>query len=293
MSSNRGSGLLPWAGGGTCILLATLMVGCGRSSTEAGTLTTANETSISLRSSLWYGVGLVGPPLTTSCQSGGAAVAIRGAFGPEAATIQLRGLHAGRRYSFVEYRPAPSATVSVTETGPVAPQLGVSSHTDVLGPVSGLQGLLGEGSGVLSVSSSGRSGSLQVSLAKGDTVSGHWVCGSRRTSGPSSRPELLGARVPPVVGECSIGSQSSTSPPPITCANGDLNIESWFPDKYVSAAGRGASLHKVEGDLCKEQGEESLTPAELVYDYSVAAVYYGWDFHLTAAQVIAADGCSG
>ncbi|MGC1185159.1 MAG: hypothetical protein WBA31_08425 [Candidatus Dormiibacterota bacterium] len=216
---------------------------------------------------------------------------VRGRFGPETAVVQLRGLHRDKRYALVKYQPAPSATVRVTETGPVVPELGVASHTDFLGPVASLQGLEGDGDGTISVAPNGRGGSLEVSLPQGDLLSGHWLCGSRRTGGPISRPILAPAKVPPVVGECSLGSYSATSPAPITCPDGDINIEAWTAYSYVDGAGRRANLDRVEDDLCRDEVDNRLTTTQLIYVYSLAALYYGWKFPLTPTQVVAATKC--
>jgi hypothetical protein len=259
-------------------------------------LPSANSvTKIALISDLWYGVGLIGPPLTPSCQAGGREVTIRGAFGPETAQVQLRGLRPGKHYTILGYGPPVSATVRVTETGPVVAQLIAKGSTDFLGPAGGLEAY---GNGTLSVAADGRSGSLQVTLPKGDSVSGHWRCGSSRTTGAPSRPALTPARVPPVVGECSLGSSTSDPPPVVTCPNGDLNVEAWTGSGYVEAAGRKATLGTVEADLCRDQVTLALTipPAlaitSLENEYSVSAVYYGWKFNLTPATLLAEAHCS-
>ncbi|MGC2190829.1 MAG: hypothetical protein WA751_00650 [Candidatus Dormiibacterota bacterium] len=258
-------------------------------------LSTKTVTKIALISDLWYGVGLIGPPLTTSCQAGGKEVTIRGAFGPETAQVQLRGLRPGKHYTILGYGPPVSATVRVTETGPVVPQLIAKGSTDFLGPAGGLEAY---GNGTLSVAADGRSGSLQVTLPKGDSISGHWRCGSSRTTGPPNRPALTPARVRPAVDECSLGSSTSSPPPVVTCPNGDLNIEAWTGRGYVEAAGRKATLGTVEADLCRDQVDFApttppfLATAFLENEYSVAAVYYGWKFNLTPAALVAGANCS-
>ncbi|HVB14816.1 MAG TPA: hypothetical protein VNH38_08690 [Candidatus Dormibacteraeota bacterium] len=224
-------------------------------------------------------------------------MSIDGAFGPETAHIHLAGLHPGKRYTIVQFQAPVSATVKIVETGPIT-QSDFETRTggDFLGPVQGIEA---EGNGTLSVSESGQSGSLRVTLPQGDVISGHWHCGSRRTTGPVNRPVLPPATVPPVVDECAIGAISDTPPPPASCPNGDLNVIAWTRVSDVAATGRSASLPQVEAALCRDRklflsfgGDPADETAELEYEYSEAALYYGWKFKLTLAKVVASANCS-
>jgi hypothetical protein len=253
-------------------------------------------TQLLLLSSFWHGFGEVGPPLTTACAEGGRQVTLRGAFGPELADIQLRGLRPGKHYAFYAYQSPISATVRVTQTGPVGTQSNRKEFTDFLGQSNGLEG---NGSGTLSVAANGRSGSLRVTLPQGDAVSGHWKCGSSHLSGVPSRPTLLPATAPPVVNECALGSPNSNPPPVVTCPDGDLNVEAWQGSGSVEAAGPKAKVSAVAAALCRDQATLAQTtpPAQttpdLEYEYSVAAVYYGWEFPITPAAIVASANCAG
>ncbi len=170
---------------------------------------------------------------------------MRGTSGPETVDIELRGLDPGKHYTFIQFAdPPPSATVTLTESGPVVDyySVKVKPPKDFLGP---RQGLEDQGSGTLSVSQRGKSGSLKVTLPKDDSISGHWTCGTRQRTGPPSRPALYPATVPPVVNECAIGTLNGPTPPPISCPNCDLNVNAWGDSANLSRAGRSASLAKV------------------------------------------------
>jgi hypothetical protein len=279
-------------------LTTGLLVSCGLpsaltppSSSLAPSPGSATGRTALLLTSVWGAVGPIEPPLTTSCQDGGKRVIVRGPFGPETAEVQLGGLHPNRHYSFVAFQPAVSATVRVAETGPIPlSSIYGGPSTDYLGPDQGLEP---QGSaGTLSVAKSGRSGSLRVTLPRGDSISGHWACGSSNTSGAPSPPVLPPAGVPPVVHECWTGVPFSTVPPPATCANGNLNVAAWLPRSAVESAGAHASLTTVELALCQDQSQNSQGAAYLETEYAVSTVYYGWNFHLSPVQVLADANCS-
>ncbi|MGH7692225.1 MAG: hypothetical protein ACREOA_05925 [Candidatus Dormibacteria bacterium] len=230
---------------------------------------------------------------------------MRGAFGPGSVDIELKGLRRGKHYSFMQFEePPPRATVTVTESGPVIenyfanPTAGVHLASrkppkDFLGPHQGMED---RGNGTLSVSQSGRSGSLQVTLPNGDSISGHWTCGSQRRTGATSRPALASADLPPSVNECASGSISDPTPPPVSCPNGDLNVEAWEAGTPLDSAGQLTSLTTVEADIRREYREflktgAAPTAASLRRSYSIAALYYGWKFSPSAAQVVAEAGC--
>ncbi|MGH7691371.1 MAG: hypothetical protein ACREOA_01495 [Candidatus Dormibacteria bacterium] len=104
------------------LVAALLVVGCSvgpsavKTSPAGGTRA---PTAITLGTS-WGASGRLGSPLTVSCRTGGNAVSVRGAFGPERVDIELRGLRPGKHYTFMQFEePPPSATVTVTESGPV------------------------------------------------------------------------------------------------------------------------------------------------------------------------------
>jgi hypothetical protein len=108
------------------LAVAIVLAGCGPvsgSASHTGSRGASQKvTQLLLLSSFWHGFGLVGPPLTTSCSADGRQVTLRGAFGPELADIQLRGLRPGKHYAFYAYQSPTSATVRVTQTGPVGTQ---------------------------------------------------------------------------------------------------------------------------------------------------------------------------
>ena len=273
-----------------CSLFPNPTVRIGPSSPTSPPLRSQPGGTAILLTSAWGGVGPIGPPLTTTCQVGGNQVTIRGAFGPETAEVELAGLHPGSHYSFVQFQPAVSATVRVSETGPIP----IATITD--GPSSDFlkpsQGLEPENSsGTLSVARGGRSGSLLVTLPGGDSVSGRWTCGARRTAGRPNRPVLRPATSPPVVDECWSGVPfSNPVPPPATCSKGELNVAAWLPNSAVESAGPSATLTQVERDLCQDQAL-GQSQAYLETEYAAAVVYYGWPFTETPAQVLAAANC--
>ncbi len=137
------------------------------------------------------------------------------------------------------------------------------------------------------MSPSGKAGSLKVTLPKGDVVSGHWACGTKQRTGPPSRPALAPATVPPVVNERAIGTLNTpTPPPPVSCADGDLNVAAWEGDTALTRAGRSASLALVEADICSDykllvKGGTNPDSATMVRNYGIAALYYGWKFSPT------------
>ncbi|MGH9069659.1 MAG: hypothetical protein ACRDX8_00485 [Acidimicrobiales bacterium] len=285
-------------GGAAALVAALLVVGCsvGPSAVKISPGHAVRApTAITLQSS-WAASGSLGAPLAVSCSGGGRAVSVRGAFGPETVDIELRGLHPGKHYTFMQFAdPPPSATVTLTESGPVVDyySVKVKPPKDFLGP---RQGLEDQGSGTLSVSQRGKSGSLKVTLPKDDSISGHWTCGTRQRTGPASRPALYPATVPPVVNECAIGTLNGPTPPPISCPNGDLNVNAWGDSANLSGAGRSASLAKVEADICSDyraffKGGAASVAVSIALEYSIAALYYGWRFSPTPAQVVTDAGC--
>ncbi|MGC1184851.1 MAG: hypothetical protein WBA31_06835 [Candidatus Dormiibacterota bacterium] len=253
-------------------------------------------TKIFVLSDFWHAAGVLGRPLLTSCRAAGKEVDIHGGLGPERVDIRLRGLHPGKHYLFLAYQTPVSATLRVTETGPVDAQRYAKGFTDFLGPAAGVEG---NGSGSLTVAANGRSGSLAVTLPKNDSLTGRWTCGSDGGPGASTPPTLLPATSSPVVKECALGSSSSNPPPAVTCADGDLNVEAWSGNGAVEAAGRKATLSKVEAAICLDQQTLSTTvpptqvPLSLENEYAVAAVYYGWHFALSPAAIVAAANCPG
>lgn len=282
------------------LAVAIVLAGCGPASDSASHLgsrgASQKVTQLRLLSSFWHGFGLVGPPLTTSCSEGGREVTLRGAFGPERAEIQPRGLRPGKHYAFYAYQSPISATVRVAQTGPVGTQTKSKEFTDFLGHSNGLEG---NGSGTLSVAANGRSGSLRVTLPKGDAVSGHWTCGSSHLLGVPSRPTLLPATAPSVENKCALGSPNSNPPRVVTCPDGDLNVEAWQGSGSVEAAGPRATASAVQATLCRDQATlvQTTPPAQttpdLEYEYSVAAVYYEWKFPITPAAIVASANCAG
>lgn len=276
------------------VFVGILVVGC----TPALALTRAAEkpTRLVVLSDFWHAVDVLGPPLTTSCMAGGKQVDIHGGLGPERVAIRLRGLHPGRHYLFLAYQSPVSATVRVTETGPVDAPRYPQGFTDFLGPSAGAEG---NGSGSLTVAANGRSGSLAVTLPKNDSVTGRWRCGSTGASGLATPPTLLPATSPPVVKECAQGSSSSNPPPAVTCANGDLNVEAWSGEGVVEAAGRKATVSSVQAAICRDQETLSTTVppgqvlSSLEQEYAVATVYYGWQFALSPAAIVAGANCPG
>ncbi len=233
--------------------------------------------------SSWGGSGPIGPPLVTTCSGGGRRVAIEGGFGPERVQAQLIGLHPGRRYRFVAYQSRVSAVIKITESGPV-PRV----RPDTLGPLGQLES---KGGGTLSVAKRGRSGALDVTLPGGDALSGRWTCGTaaKTRAGQSNRPTLAPASVPPVVDECWAGTPGSN--PPAQCPDGDLNVAAWVGVPPVLGLGRRPSLNQVASALCQGETEYSLDVATLAAEYAVAAVYYGWSFHTSAASIVASHPC--
>lgn len=96
--------------------------------------------------------------------------------------------------------------------------------------------------------------------------------------------------------ECAIGYIDGPTPLPVSCPNGDLNVDAWAYSLNVGGAGRSASLTKVEADVCSDYRESlkdgaAPTAASLARDYSITALYYGWRFAPTPAQVVADAGC--
>lgn len=311
------SGGPPWAGIRsvfratlpTAALAAALPSGCSLfPSTTPGLAPSSSSSSsqsgssISLiLSTLYFAQGKIGPPLTTACSAGGRTVALHGAFGPETVSILLSGLHGGRHYQFAADQAPVPATVRLTAIGPVPPPSGSGSYNDYLKPDGAVEGT---GSGTLSVSAQGRAGSLDVTLAFGDQLSGHWTCGARRTVGLPNRLIVQPATVPPVLNECWEGSPNQGAR--TTCPDGDINLASWpgslVGDGVVSAAAtltRQSNVADVEAALCQDQLHASVgggspdTGADLENEYAFWAAYYGWNFALTPSQVVSNAGCAG
>jgi hypothetical protein len=249
-------------------LAAALLSGCSLFPSTAPSLTPTRSSSGSQGGSsislilpaLYFAHGKIGPPLTTACSAGGSTVALHGAFGPETVSILLSGLHRGRHYQFAAYQAPVPATVRLTATGPVPPATGSGPHNDYLKPNGAVEGT---GSGTLSVSAQGTAGSLDVTLAFGDQLSGHWACGARRTVGLPNRLIIQPATVPPALNECWVGDPFDNAP--TTCPNGDINLASW-PGSRVGAARvvsavatltRNASVSAVEVALCQDQRHAS------------------------------------
>jgi hypothetical protein len=205
--------------------------------------------------------------------------------------VKLSGLRPDKHYSFVAYQPPVSATVRVIESGPMpTATMDRAGANQELGPDQGLEGA---GNGTLTVARGGGGGSLTATPPGADVVSGHWTCGTSRATGPPNRPMLPPATVPPVVNECSIGTDETSPPPPVTCPNGDLNVAQWFLDTSgVESAGPTASLATVEADMCQDLATYSLGDTFEEYLYSLSVVYYGWRFPMTPAQVLANADCS-
>lgn len=290
------------------VVAATLATGCSLSSPPLTPSASSKPSPTSSSShpatkaptalnliSVWGGVGPIGPPLTVACRDGGRSVSISGAFGPETTVVLLRGLHPGRTYKFVEYGPPVAATVTVTESGPVRQLVnGGSSVTDFLGPESGVET---QGYGTLTVARGGERGSLDVNLPD-DGLSGHWSCSHQGTVGASTpnRPVLSTATAAPVLNECWLLPAAGT--PPVTCPNGDFNLAGWVPSNEA-ALGRDATLEQVYRALCRDvsqaatYGGPNEDAASLQTSYVEAATYYGWNFHMTPAAVVAGSGCSG
>jgi hypothetical protein len=228
-------------------------------------------------------------------------VALHGVFGPETVSILLSGLHRGRHYQFAAYQAPVPATVRLTATGPVPPATGSGPYDDYLKPNGAVEGT---GSGTLSVSAQGTAGSLDVTLALGDQLSGHWNCGARRTVGLPNRLIVQPATAPPVLNECWEGSPYANAP--TTCPDGDINLASW-PGSLAGPAGavsavatltRNASVSAVEVALCQDQRHVSsgrgtpYTAAELENEYAFWAAYYGWSFGVTPSEVVTSAGCA-
>lgn len=292
----------------TVALAAALLSGCSLFPSSSPGLTPTGSSSSSESGSsislilgpVWFAHGKVGPPLATSCSAGGRTVALHGAFGPETVSIVLSRLHRGRHYQFAAYQAPVAATVRLTASGPVPPATGSGPYNDYLKPNGAVEGT---GSGTLSVSAQGTAGSLEVTLAFGDQVSGHWACGARRTVGPPNRLIVQPATVPPVLNECWVGSPFDSAP--TTCPDGDINLASW-PGSLVGAGSESAvamltrqsSVSEVGAALCQDQRQASagggtpLTPSQLESEYAFWAVYYGWNFGVTPSEVVSSAGCA-
>lgn len=289
-------------------LAAALLSGCSLfPSTAPGLAPTRSSSSSQSGSSislilpaLWFAHGKIGPPLTTACSAGGRTVALHGAFGPETVSILLSGLHRARHYQFAAYQAPVPATVRLTATGPVPPATGSGPYEDYLKPNGTVEGT---GSGTLSVSAQGTAGSLDVTLALGDQLSGHWTCGARRTVGLPNRLIVQPATVPPVLNECWEGSPFDNAP--TTCPDGDINLASWPGSlagpgavSAVATLTRNASVSAVELALCQDQRQASAgggtpyTTAGLENEYAFWEAYYGWSFGVTPSEVVSSAGCA-
>lgn len=284
---------------GAGLLMGAVLVGCSVSpgpglqfgSKSGSAASPSGPTSLVLETA-WRAAGRVGAPTATSCSDGGSRVTVRGAFGPETVTIRISGVHPGSRYIFVAYARPITARVTLTETGPIPKTVVLpgGGTEDSNAPVHGQQP--GGSNGTLSVAGNGRSGELNLTLPAGDSIKGHWSCGSRAAHGPPSRPALLPATSAPVIDECWKGPQNGTPPPPARCANGDLNIAAWIPHSKVEAAGPAATLTQVETDLCQDRAS-GIPKAYVLSVYASAYAYYGWGFTDTAEQALAQAACGG
>jgi hypothetical protein len=84
----------------------------------------------------------------------------------------------------------------------------------------------------------------------------------------------------------------------VTCPNGDFNVAGWVPSSEA-ALGRDATIEQVYRALCRDvsqgatYGGPNEDAASLETSYVEAATYYGWNFHMTPAAVVAGSGCSG
>ncbi len=257
-------------------------------STSAG----AARSSTSLRLQTEWGSGQVGLGRgAVSCSRGGRSVTIGGTFGADTISVRLAGMRSGRRYVFLVGSKGVAASVAIVLAGPVTP-----AHAYV-GPKHGVVGL---GSGVLTVSRGGGSGWFTVQPSNPGIVqlTGRWSCAPDQKPVGAGLPVLNGASSPPVVGECWQQGQISVdgATTPVNCPNGEINIWAW-PCACVTPGlgalqqlGRQATLEQVRGALCQMATEGDPVDVE-VDAYQGVQTYYGWQFGLSPSAVVASNHC--
>ncbi len=120
----------------------------------------------------------------------------------------------------------------------------------------------------------------------GDGGSGQVIAG---------RPVQAPATISPVVGECSqklqIGADGNASP--LTCDGGKLNVLAWSyygkNSPLVMTLGPDAIPDQVLRAMCSDV--RNSTPVIEKSAYTLAALYYGWNFGIDPAQELTSGGC--
>lgn len=123
------------------------------------------------------------------------------------------------------------------------------------------------------------------------------------SSSVASYAILSPATVPSKAPECkqTIALQADGNSGPVTCANGDLNVDEWDAlatlEPTVLTLGYGASSAQVQAALCADvkssQSDANTNNASVIEGtiYQIASLYYGWNFSTNPSSVLSQAGC--
>jgi len=126
---------------------------------------------------------------------------------------------------------------------------------------------------------------------------------SSSTVNTSSYTVLAPATTPPKVAECSqaLSFDSNGDPGPITCPNGDLNVQAWNSlatlEPTVLSLGIAATESQVQSAICTDVNNtlsDANTTNSYVVEttvYQIAALYYGWNFSTNPSSVLSGGNC--
>lgn len=104
------------------------------------------------------------------------------------------------------------------------------------------------------------------------------------------------ATVPSRVAECkqTVSYAANGVPSPIQCPNGDLNANTWQSlaalEPKVLSLGYNASYSLVQSTLCSDVKANISNAIEMTV-YQIAALYYGWNFNPSPANILNAASC--
>jgi hypothetical protein len=226
---------------------------------------------------------------------------MRGPLGVDDFVLTAEHLEPGSRLGFT-FSQNFLTSLTLTISGPSLP---LSYYA---GPVrTGPGQSVTQGTGTLSVASSGTSGRLNLTLespspgvsAATATVVGAWSCSHPRSgvAKPEEEPALPPATVPPVGPECASPIQhlNSGGVGPLTCSGGAVNVLVWSYltqyDPQVQALGAAAPVAQVEQAFCPPARSAYMSAVVALEVYEISADYYGWHFAVPAATVASGGPC--
>lgn len=136
------------------------------------------------------------------------------------------------------------------------------------------------------------------------SISPTTITGSGSSTSPAASYAILSpATVAPKVAECSeaLSYSSLGVPGPLSCTNGDLNIQAWqslsAQEPKVMSLGYSANISQVQSAICSDAqaaASDSAPGADNAIEisaYDIANLYFGWNFSSDPTSVLSSGNC--